>query len=303
MKADPTLTVICPISRMAGKMVKVDEWVSSLLSSNVQIILVHDKQDDETRTEITSMVEKYSSDKIEFLENDFGNPGGARNAGLDRAKGEWICFWDSDDEPNVKNFLEMVSIAKDTETEVLIGGYEVKRFDDSQKRKGQALTGVREVDFGQIALNPGIWRMAFRRNFVQKARFPNLRMGEDQLFLSRLQIFQSNIVFFQKSVYTYLVGESSQLTSSQSAISDLSKVASECLEKLKYGRNQNLRFESIFLARQLSTLLIRGSIMTKSRATFLFIRYFLLSLKGNGDFFASILFIYKNSKIQTKVGK
>ncbi len=59
----------------------------------LEILVVLDRTDDTTRRVLTGAF----GDEASFLETDEGDPGQARNRGVDQAAGEYICFLDGDD--------------------------------------------------------------------------------------------------------------------------------------------------------------------------------------------------------------
>jgi hypothetical protein len=46
-----------------------------------------------------------------------------------------------------------------------------------------------------IAMDPGFWRMIFRREIIGSVRFTSYKMGEDQLFLLALDFFNRKLFF------------------------------------------------------------------------------------------------------------
>lgn len=62
--------------------------------SDFELIIVDDHSTDNTK----EVVDSFCDERIKYFLNDHAKgPGGARNAGLFRAKGEWVAFLDSDD--------------------------------------------------------------------------------------------------------------------------------------------------------------------------------------------------------------
>jgi glycosyltransferase involved in cell wall biosynthesis len=61
-----------------------------------EIIVVDDGSTDETPAILQQYVERYP-DRMRVIRQDNAGPGGARNRGILEAKGEYICFLDSDD--------------------------------------------------------------------------------------------------------------------------------------------------------------------------------------------------------------
>ncbi|TWP31191.1 glycosyltransferase [Apibacter muscae] len=94
----PLITVSIPIYNCEKY---IERCISSVLNQtypNIEIILVNDKSSDGSLEIIKQIQEKHpeSIEIINFIENK--GPSAARNAGIDRANGEYLFFIDSDDE-------------------------------------------------------------------------------------------------------------------------------------------------------------------------------------------------------------
>lgn len=91
----PLISVIVPVYRVEQYL---DKCVASILSQtyeNLDVILVDDGSPDTCGAKCDSWSEKDS--RITVIHKKNGGLSDARNAGMNRAKGEFICFIDSDD--------------------------------------------------------------------------------------------------------------------------------------------------------------------------------------------------------------
>ncbi len=228
IKNPPILSAIVPITQMHGRLGPLVKWAKEAVDHNVQVILVHDWRDDKTEQELRLISKKLGQPKQDFISGRYGSPGSARNVGLKIAKGKWITFWDSDDLPNVKNFLEMVNNADQSNFEVAIGSFSYFTLND--KGIDEKLTNPRTVDPSDlvgILRNPGLWRWAFRREILRDVSFSKNKMGEDQQYLIEINAFKRQKYFYKKIVYLYRVNQQFQLTNNPIAVSELRNTISE----------------------------------------------------------------------------
>jgi glycosyltransferase involved in cell wall biosynthesis len=212
---EPCISVIVPVHNMAGKLGNLEKTLkqSSELELQIEFLLIQDGMDSDTTRELQDLSKKYAA---QYLQVNFHSPGLTRNSGLAHVKAPWVVFWDSDD---IGNPLEVAqAIAKvNIECQVIIGGYQVQSVLDN--RRSNLIRPYRNLN--TLIVNPGLWRFIFRREFIGDVRFPNTSMGEDQVFLSRLNLKKDDAYFIDRLFYTYFIGSDSQLTKRQDVLLEL----------------------------------------------------------------------------------
>jgi hypothetical protein len=209
----PILSAIVPVTRMAGRLGLLENWLCEVENLPVEVIIIHDIQDESTSQELQEVIGRHKKSQIKLLEGEFGSPGAARNAGLDFQRRIWTAFWDSDDLPKVTVVLEGIRSAN-SNADVVIGNYSINNNGHIKEVKH-----FNRLDF--VAINPGLWRMAFKTDLIKEKRFALFRMGEDKLFLADLNLKSRNIHFTNKIFYIYNKGQPFQLTSSAIARKDV----------------------------------------------------------------------------------
>jgi glycosyltransferase involved in cell wall biosynthesis len=179
------------------------------------------------------------------------NPGGARNAGKALSTGDWITFWDCDDIPNPTKILSLIREANDLEMDVAIGRFNYIYVDEGCKelsRKKSSKLSQSDWQF-VVGLTPGIWRFAFRNSLSKEADFPETRMGEDQVFISRILNGRVKVYVSNDVVYNYLVGRNSQLTKELTSISEKVNSANILTREINQKNVKLSRFEFTILTK------------------------------------------------------
>ena len=201
-----------------------EQSLKSILNSSnqVRMVVVADTFEKSQKESLISLLKNKPVDSVDLIEGVYGNPGSARNAGLELVNTDWICFWDSDDFPDVSKYLEMVEIADNKGYLIAKGGYKI--FKPQVNVSNHVIEPrISNQNFARHIMDPGIWRYVFSRNVFGELRFPPLAMGEDQDFLVEVLLKKKDIYIFGEPVYTYTVGGGTQLTRNPSSLKDVSK--------------------------------------------------------------------------------
>jgi len=209
-----TLSCIVPVSRMANELGELESWIRDSVSLDIEIVIVHDIQDNETAEQLRGLIEDLKDNRLRFIQENVNSPGLARNLGLRIAQGQWIAFWDSDDLPDVKEAL--ASINENLDSEIIIG-----RYITHQRRSGtEEVSNELELNQRRVGINPGIWRMLFRNSVLVDKQFSEIKMGEDQVFIAELNFDSKLVSFTNRVLYKYFKGRPNQLTNSELRIRD-----------------------------------------------------------------------------------
>jgi hypothetical protein len=239
---------------MAGKLENLRSWVSRTDFDRIEIIIVHDLQDLLTGAELNNLV--IGQPKIKLIERTFNSAGLARNAGIKIAKGKYIFFWDSDDDPNIDIVNNFRKGYESTNTDVFV-------FQFNKVNRKKLENNVLSKNWKQVLVNPGLWRILISRNLIAGSAFQSLSMGEDQVFLAQLSPWQHRTEFLPQFIYNYNVGNPNQATSSILAISQLPKALKLISEKMNSSLIADQAFLSIMYWRQFFTCICRGSSQAK----------------------------------------
>ncbi|CAM8620132.1 Glyco_tranf_GTA_type domain containing protein [Candidatus Planktophila versatilis] len=242
------LSVIVPITKMAGRFENLESWLMEALECGIEVILVHDIQDEMTEIEIAVKFKTINHSKLKILEGKFESPGLTRNKGISESTGEWIAFWDADDVPNPRAAQSLLDLIQNQGgVELIVGSYEVI------SPSGQSLVEARDGDINGIAVNPGMWRMIFKRELMGGRSFSNSKMGEDQEFIASLKPWDLSIRFSKIVLYRYYFGGDYQLTSDGGNFKDLVHVTKRLINQLEISNSKANIFISTLIIRQIFT--------------------------------------------------
>ena len=243
------VSAIVPIIDFRKHADNISKIIDSVHDKNVELILVLDSQPKIIYEHMVIALDKLGVQGV-VASVSCGNPGGARNLGLSLAKREWVVFWDCDDLPNVSNVFNMITKSEEDCSQVVIGNYEKEELQTRKITSASIDHKFWQIDVG---LNPGIWRFAFTREIIGSTKFPELKMGEDQVFLQRIFAKSPKVQLCDEIVYRYRLGVPNQLTSNRNTMSDLR--SSNAITKIEL-KNQGLYVDAVItmLIRQYLTL-------------------------------------------------
>ncbi len=197
------LSVIIPVYRVADTL---DRCVSSVVGqsfADMEIILVDDGSPDVC----PAMCEAWAAKdcRIKVIHQENGGLSAARNAGLDKAKGEYVTFVDSDD-----------YLAPGTYAEVMdrTAGNDITEFPLFRHYGSQ---WQQELRFGDHHYDTPkdywlsakayehcyAWNKIFRRELFAEVRFPQGKVFEDVLTLPRLLKLAHRIATVDGGMYFY----------------------------------------------------------------------------------------------------
>ena len=88
----------------------IESSINSVLNQtygDIELIIINDGSSDNTEEVVKSVIEKNLSKQIIYKKIENKGPSGARNAGIELANGDYICFLDSDDRYEAELFTEL----------------------------------------------------------------------------------------------------------------------------------------------------------------------------------------------------
>lgn len=161
----PLVSVIIPVYQTEGYLERCIASAAGQTCRDLEILLVDDGSTDASPEICDAWAEKDA--RIRVIHQENRGLGMARNSGLDRAAGSFLCFLDSDDALEETALEKAVALAEETAAEVVLYGMTCLRSDGT-------VTARRCPGMGQV----------FEGSQVQEMLLPKLISGEEGLTMS-----------------------------------------------------------------------------------------------------------------------
>ncbi len=206
-----TFSVIIP---MYNAEQTIRRCIGSLLQSAADVPFELIVVDDGSRDASAAIVEGYHDHRIRLIRQSNQGPSAARNAGIDAARNEILCFVDADDYVAPDYLAQLNAVFEAQRPDAVFFGFHRMELDGKvipyclPERSGdyfQDLVNLTRSDtFGYT------WIKAMRRDFVGQTRFdPALPLYEDEVFSATLFQAPCRLAFLNVPLYHYVLTQGS----------------------------------------------------------------------------------------------
>lgn len=193
------VTVIMPIYNVAQYL---DKCIGSVLEQsykNFEVFLVDDGSTDES----PQIVDKYANmdNRVIAIHQTNSGVDAARNVGLDRGTGKYVAFIDSDDWYHKDYLKNLVNIAEQEKSDLVVCGFEPVGIDNPPQVKelGEMTVGKREAMqhlLGYNSFNGYVWNKLF---LMETIREHNIKF-EDGYWACDDVLFAGNYIYYCKKI-------------------------------------------------------------------------------------------------------
>ncbi len=191
----PFFSIISPVYNTSAYLNKFIDTVIDQEFSDFELILVDDGSTDDSLNICRERAEK--DKRITVITQQNQGAGAARNSGIEKAKGEYLLFFDSDDYVDISALETLHKALKSRSPEILIFGAQWVSFSESEKETAKTELIPEKLELNSerrcrdkfcslmfsSVLNPP-WNKAYSRDFIvsNDLRFPDARRAQDAFF-------------------------------------------------------------------------------------------------------------------------
>lgn len=213
----PQISVIVPVYNVEKYLTQCIESILNQTYQAFELLLIDDGSEDSSG----NICNYYSNadSRVKVFHKENGGVSSARNMGIEHARGEWVCFVDSDDWIDKDTFEYIAGLWK--RADFLQFGYRKigNNVSEYSYVPSKVLRYSTSVYCTKKIYHSAICGYLLKLNIIKKYKisFPNhIKYGEDQAFILKTLMCSSEIVILDKHFYNYRNREDSAMHASES---------------------------------------------------------------------------------------
>ena len=218
----PLISVIVPVHNVEGHVIACLESLQAQSLSDFECIVVDDGSTDGSRDIAADLIA--GDPRFTLIHQENRGLSGARNTGLDAARGMFIAFVDSDDRVMPDYLMRLWRGLEDSGADWAAcammsvfpdgRGFAHSAIHDAPDLSQQAAPRLYPLDdWGQVIGHfPSAWNKLYRRDLIGETRFDEGTWFEDHSFYQRLALRTSHILHLPEPLYLQTRGRAGQIT-------------------------------------------------------------------------------------------
>ncbi len=210
------VSVIIPVYNVAPYLNEALDSVVRQTYKFLEILIIDDGSSDGSGT----ICDEYKKDsRVTVIHQKNRGLSNARNVGLDRMTGEFVCFLDPDDAYEPSFIEELLAVTITRQSDITVCNYTINhtiaKMSDNIKgrnRRCTALPMLKEGEYGRVEalralvdgrINFSVWNKLYKRTLWSKFRFPDGHNYEDVDITFRIFDICTSIYVTDRSLYLH----------------------------------------------------------------------------------------------------
>lgn len=232
-----------PVYRTAARVVSSIESVLAQTDPDFELLVMIDGSPDNSSEVIEGYLREHPDERVRVFDNPV-NAGvsAVRNQALDKARGDWIAFIDSDDHFRPNFLSTMHAFAASSDASLVVSSHTLLSTDGTQRDRQAGSPGVRTgrdaaLELLSDNLTPYVWDKLISAESIRDVRFhTDVHRAEDALFCLAAYANSRRVAVIPTSLYEYTVdphsatwGKVTPVTESDTLVSLMRDVAGPLL--------------------------------------------------------------------------
>lgn len=208
MTGQAKISVIIPVYQVGPYLDRCLASVCGQTETDMEILCVYTRSTDGTLEKLRAWADRDA--RVRILRRDDGGLGGARNVGLDHARGRYIAFVDSDDWIDKNMFELLYRMMLEHHAQIAECSYR-SFFPESVQEETPCTGACIESDAAQAIsgmmdwknFKAVVWNKLYAREVIGDIRFPENRLCEDEYTTYKFFCNAKRLVYLDVSKYNY----------------------------------------------------------------------------------------------------
>lgn len=219
----PKVSIVVPVYNTEKYLNKCIDSLLNQTEEDIEILLINDGSTDNSE----SIIKEYNDKRIKYIKKKNTGIGKTRNLGIDKSKGEYIIFIDSDDYIDYDCVEKLYNYALNTNSDVVVSDFTkdingklekviIPNFETSNLVQNPTIINY---------INLGPCNKIYKRSVLKDVRFDEKHKYEDVPFVVRALKNSDRISKINESLSYYVIHEKSQTTTRDEKIFDILEVS------------------------------------------------------------------------------
>lgn len=209
------VSVIIPVYNVENYIDRCMESVLGQTYTNLEIIMIDDGSKDNSGKIIDAYAAKDS--RISVVHKENGGQASARNLGVSKATGDYVCFVDSDDCIHEKFVETLLTMCHDTGCDLAICTYEdftgestdwKRELPDASVKIETPLETLDAIFSPRNVETIVVWNKMYKLSNIKNVKFTEGRIFEDEEVSARLIYASTKVARVEKPMYYYFQNNS-----------------------------------------------------------------------------------------------
>lgn len=175
------LSIIIPVYNTEKYIQRCLDSVMEAIDDEMEVLIINDGSPDDSESIILTYLEK--SNQLRYFKKENGGLSDVKNYGIERARGEYIIFLDSDDYIESDMYKKMLEVLEKDNSEVVVCDIRMVYENDSKLNRVESCNNInRNNIFFQIVDTPlmaASWNKIVKKSLYEGLDFPKGMNNED----------------------------------------------------------------------------------------------------------------------------
>lgn len=215
------ISIIIPVYNGEKYIKKCLDSIKSQTFQDYEVLIINDGSKDNTKKIIETYLE---DDRFKLYNRTNHGIGSSRNFGIEKSKGNYICFIDSDDYVDLNYLEKLYTKINSDKLDMVVCNYielnEELNIEKKVKINEFANTTINKNPELLLEINKSPWNKIYKKNIIKNIKFPENLKYEDTEFLLKV-MKNAKIGYINEYLNYYIIHSNSETTTMDKRVFDI----------------------------------------------------------------------------------